>query len=461
MNPKPPARRGRGTFPGGRHPAKEKSALLKNTGGPTLGDSFAPRGSSGDGTTLAPVTPGERIEIIDILRGFALFGILLVNMAFFSTSIFHVVVDFSLWTSPWDKAAEFFIRAFGEGKFYLLFSFLFGLGFALQLAKVESRGANVAPLYRRRLLILLLIGAAHAFLIWGGDILMMYALLGFPLLPFRRRKPKTLLVWAASLVVLPVFLTGLFVASIELGRLDPDARAEIETNFAEQGGRMKARLEESTRTYREGSYTEITRQRAYEVGFFYKWSIFFAPYVMGMFLLGLYVGRRGVLVDLAPHLPRIRRMLPWALLLGLLGNSVFTGLAEISNPAQPSPTGLAAQLGYLFGGPALSFFYAGALILWWRSGTGRRVLAPLAAVGRMALTNYLAQSVVCTLIFYSYGLGYFGGIGPAAGLLLTIGIYALQIPFSNWWLNRFRFGPAEWVWRSLTYGRAQPMRVAD
>ena len=412
-------------------------------------------------TALAPVAPGERIEIVDILRGFALFGILLVNMAFFSTSIFHAVVDFSLWTSPWDRAAEFFIRAFGEGKFYLLFSFLFGLGFALQLHKAEGRGAEAGPTYRRRLLLLLPIGAAHAFLIWGGDILMMYALLGFLLPLFRKRQPKTLLIWAAVVILIPVILTGLFVAFIELGRMDPDTRVAIEKSFAEQGDRMEARLEESTRIYSGGSYTEITRQRVYEVGFFYKWSIFFAPYVMGMFLVGLYVGRRGILAELSLHLPRIRRMLPWALVVGLLGNAAFTALGEISNPSHPSPTGLAAQIGYLFGGPALSFFYAGTLILWWGNGRGRRLLKPLAAVGRTALTNYLAQSLVCTLIFYSYGLGYFGEAGPAAGLLLTIGIYALQIPFSNWWLGRFRFGPAEWVWRSLTYGRAQPMRIAD
>jgi uncharacterized protein len=223
---------------------------------------------------------------------------------------------------------------------------------------------------------------------------------------------------------------------------------------------MRQRFEDSTRVYSEGRYLEVTRQRVYEVGFLYKWSAFFAPFVLGMFVLGLYIGRRGIFSNLAPHLPWIRRLRWPALGLGLAGNFAFTAFHEMSNPAEPSLPGLGAQIGYLLGGPALTFFYVSTLIVWWQSESGRRRLRPLAAVGRMALTNYLVQSIVCTLIFYGYGLGFFGRMGPALGLLLTVAIYALQIPLSNWWLRRYRFGPAEWLWRTLTYGKAQPMRLA-
>jgi uncharacterized protein len=411
---------------------------------------------------LGPVAPGERIEIIDVLRGFALFGILLVNMEFFRDSIFVMMAGVKDWVEPWNRAASWFISTFGQGKFFILFSFLFGLGFALQLLRGEARGINPVLIYRRRLFVLLVIGAVHAFLIWMGDILLMYALIGFLLLLFRRRSEKALLRWAVAFFLLPVVLMAGFTGLIQLGRMVPEGRAEIEKGFAEQAERMEQHLAASRRAYAAGSYPEVTRQRAFEVSLFYfKWGIFFIPYVLGMFLLGLYIGRRGIFRDIEPHLPWIRRMRWPALALGLAGNILNTAMMEISNPAVPSPPMLLGQVGYILGGPALTFFYVSTLMIWWQSETGRRRLKPLAAVGRMALTNYLTHSIVCTLIFYGYGLGYFGKIGPAQGIGLTVLIYSLQIPFSNWWLGRFRFGPAEWLWRTLTYGKAQPMRLAS
>lgn len=411
---------------------------------------------------IGPVAPGERIEIIDVLRGFALFGILMVNMEFFRDSVFVMMADAEHWTEPWNRAASWFIITFGQGKFYILFSFLFGLGFALQLLRGDARGINPVPVYRRRLFVLMAIGAVHAFLIWMGDILLTYALIGFLLLLFRRRSEKALLRWAVAFFLLPVVLMAGFTGLLQMGRMVPEVRAEIEKGFAEQTGRMEQRLAESRRAYSAGTYGEITRQRAFEVSLFYfKWGIFFIPFVLGMFLLGMYAGRRGFFHSLEPHLPWIRRMRWPALVLGLAGNILNTAMMEISNPAIPSPPLLLGQIGYVVGGPALTFFYVSTLILWWQSDAGRRRLRPLAAMGRMALTNYLIQSIVCTLIFYNYGLGYFGKAGPAGGLALTVAIFGLQIPLSNWWLGRFRFGPAEWLWRTLTYGTAQPMRLAS
>jgi uncharacterized protein len=178
-----------------------------------------------------------------------------------------------------------------------------------------------------------------------------------------------------------------------------------------------------------------------------------------MFLFGLYVGRRRVFHDLTGQLSCIRRMLWWGLALGLVGEAVYFLLPRLAS-VLPAWTGVFRLTAWwAFGVPGLCFFYVAVLTLLFRNPAWRGWLAPLGAVGRTALSNYLLQSVICTTIFYSYGLGLYGKVGPALGLALTALIFALQIPLSMWWLRRFRFGPAEWLWRTLTYGKLQPMRA--
>lgn len=418
--------------------------------------------SSSELSTTAPVAPTERVEIIDVLRGFALFGILLVNMPWFANSGLAFLGDFEIWPAAHDKVAAWFIRMFAEGKVYILFSFLFGLGFAMQIERAEARDTGALPLLRKRMLVLAVIGAAHAFLIWAGDILLLYALLGLLLILFRRRSSKALVQWAVALVLLPAALLAGYVGYLEKDRADPETRETIETEFAEWKEWLEAEFEESTRVYREGTYTETTRQRVKELAFFFReLGVFFAPTVLGIFILGLLAGRHHVFADLAPHIPWIRRLRWPALALGLAGNAGITVAAEVGSVAVPGPALLLVEVGWLLGGPALTFFYVATLVLWWQGGRGRACLRLLAPAGRMALTNYLTQSVVCTLIFYNYGLGLIGRMGFAAGIVLTLIIYTLQISLSNWWLRRYRFGPAEWLWRTLTYGRLQPMRHPD
>ncbi len=396
---------------------------------------------------LSPTNREERIALLDVLRGFAIFGILLFNMSFFSAPLYLEMAGMEWGSGTTDRVTEVLIRFFIQGKFYSLFAFLFGLGFAIQMLRAEAKGVRFGPLYRRRLLALLLIGLAHAYLIWMGDILTIYALLGFLLFFFRSRKPKTLLVWAVILLLVPVLLTAgmVMVAGGQALFGSPEDFAILVQN--------------SMNAYSEGSFSEIMAQRAGDAFFVTMGGLFSGPGILAMFLLGAHFGRQQLFQDTASRLFLFRRIWLWGLGLGLVGNLIFTISMEYANPISPSMWTLVGTLGYTFGAPGLCFFYISSFVLLWQNPAWQRRLSPLAAVGRMALSNYLFQSVVCTMIFYRYGLGFYGQIGPAYGAGLTVLLFALQVLLSRWWVRHFRFGPAEWFWRTLTYGRLQPMRV--
>jgi len=404
-----------------------------------------------------PTQSGERIEIIDILRGFAIFGILVVNMAYFNSPVYLVVMPSDWWASGIDRIAQGLIRFFAEGKFFSLFSFLFGLGLAIQIIRAGERGAEFLPFYRRRLFILLIIGLFHAFVIWHGDILVPYAVMGFVLLLFRNRKPKTLIVWAIVLLLIPVLLTGLGAAMLELGRSVPDAKSQIDAQFAQQATRYQELAQQSLRVYSEGSVAEILSQRMDDLAFNYMGLIFYGTNIFAMFLLGLYAGRRKIFHDLSSHQQLLRRTFWWGLVLGVTGNLIYALAREYSIPSEPTLMSFVSAVGYAFGAPALCLFYVAVLTRLSQSEAWKKRLSPLAAVGRFPISNYLLQSIVCTLIFYNYGLGLFGEVGPAAGFALTVVIFAVQIVLSRWLVKRYKFGPVEWVWRSLTYRKRQPM----
>jgi uncharacterized protein len=406
---------------------------------------------------LTPVAAAERIETLDALRGFALFGILVVNMALFSWPIYARIAE-EVWTTR-DALADRVVRFLAEGKFYLLFSFLFGLGMAIQIERAEARGAAFTGRFCRRLLVLLGIGLVHAFLIWEGDILVWYALFGFLLLPFRKRKPKTLLVWAVVFLLIPVVIYALLWVLVSLASLVPHIANEIQQEFAKAAEFYASSAEENRRVFASGSFAAIFVQRARNVLFLWKYVWTFAPTFFAMFLVGLYAGKRRLLQEVEANVGLIRRLLIWGLCLGLSANLIYTVSFEFANAPEFNFAWVVTTATHAVGGPSLCLFYVAAVTLLLRRDHWQDRLRPLAAAGRMALSNYLLQSLVCTTIFYGYGLGWYGSVGRAAGLGLAVLIYAVQIPFSVWWLKYFRFGPAEWVWRTFTYGKRQPMRV--
>jgi uncharacterized protein len=407
-----------------------------------------------------PVSPAERIQILDILRGFALFGILIVNMEIFSHPVQRILLPLAAATTPIDRAATFLVRFLAEGKFYSLFSFLFGLGFYLLIDRLKQKGLPVGRVYLRRLLALLAFGVAHAVLLWVGDILTLYAVLGLLLLLFRRARPRPLLIWAAVLALVMTILFAISVVLIELGRQEgPEVSAEIDASLNIGVEAARGDAERAMQGYRQRSYLAVTAQRWYDwTSFMLSGNLALAPNVLAMFLVGLYFGKRRLLAEVDSHLPFFRRLLLWGLVIGLPCNLLYAAISLDVARSVPSPQVLLGMAGQAIGAPFLALAYASALVLLSRAPATARLVARLAPVGRMALSNYLTQSLVCSTIFYGYGGGLFGKVGTAAGLLLAVLIYALQIPLSAWWLGRFRFGPAEWLWRTLTYLRRQPMR---
>jgi uncharacterized protein len=402
---------------------------------------------------IGPVRRQERIEVIDILRGVAILGILVVNMGLFSLP--EDLPAHELWPNIIDRAVETLILFFAQEKFKTLFSFLFGLGLAVQMIRAEARGARFLPLYLRRLFVLFLIGIAHFVLLWDGDILHNYAVDALILLLFRHRSFKTLLVWASIFLCVPLLHFG-FTTYCSINR---EANPLVKNWIAvEDPAEVQKTIDENRRLYSRGTYVEMIKSRASDLPADTLPGIDDA-YILSIFLLGLYAGRRGIFHDVPSHLPLIRRVQRWGLMIGVAGNAAVA----VGGSFDPSPTSVLQNVGRMclvFAAPAMSFFYASTIILLTQSEAWRQRLAPLAAVGRMALSNYLFQSLICTIIFYSYGLALFCKVRPSLGLLLTIIIFLIQIPLSVWWLRRFQFGPVEWLWRSLTYWQCQPMRVS-
>ncbi len=412
---------------------------------------------------LQPTKVSERITVIDALRGFAIFGILVVNMFYFFNPWF--VSSLEAGASAANRAALFGINFLFVSKFYTLFSFLFGLGMFIQMSRSEAKGTRFVPLYLRRLLILAVLGFAHGVLLWTGDILLLYAGAGLLLLfLFRNRGPRTLLIWAIVLIALPVLFIGVGTFGIEMARQapDPEIYAGIEAGFTEAAEQLEVDAARDYNVYANGSYAAVTAERFRDFGqLLLTLSWFSTPSILAMFLLGLRAGKRGWFTDMGSHIRSFRRLLLWALPLGLALNFYVasTGFSQSSFGATPFTWQTFLQLAALnIGSVLLSLSYVALIVLFSRTANGQRILAPLAPVGRMALSNYLLHSIVMTTLSYGYGLGLYGSISLATGFTMAIVLYALQIPLSRWWLNRFRFGPFEWLWRSLTYARPQPMR---
>jgi uncharacterized protein len=426
---------------------------------PTIDDPVEAQQSS-----LQPVAVEERIQLIDVLRGFALFGVLLVNMVYLSGTDVAVTLPRaeSLATARLDGYVRAVIYFFADDKANTIFAFLFGLGFAVQLARAEERGRRIARVYSRRLVVLLVIGCAHMFLLWYGDILHLYALLGFTLLFWRKRSDKTLLGWGAALAVLPFALISFFPYIYTRIYGLPDA-AEAAADLIQGRQEMDARLAAFT----HGNYFDVVREHLHYNLESYLGSILFplfALYVLGRFLFGLYVGRRRLLHEPQLHLALFRRLLKWGFFVGVVGNFLYALTSYLEDHNRLDETSIwwaLSQPVIAIGIPAMSCFYVSSIVLLFQRERWRRRLMWLAPVGRMALTNYLTQTLLHLFIFYGFaGLALMGRVGTTFCVAASLLIFTLQIVYSRWWLARFRFGPCEWLWRSLTYGKRQPMRVA-
>lgn len=391
-----------------------------------------------------PSAEGERFELIDALRGFALAGVLLVNLGSFTLYAFlDEAAKAALPTARFDRIADAIKSLLVEDKAITLFSMLFGLGFALQLERAEKRDSAGLRLYLRRIGVLLLFGVVHSYLFWWGDILLIYALMGLLLVVCRNLSQRMLLVLGFFVALAPA-LAEPWIDSLLQG-LPTQETMERANIAAFSSPRWTLALAQNL-TFSSWAYLAW-------------WGVF--PFVFARFLLGYWAGRSELL-----QRPDIHRSLLLRLFLvtAPLG-SAATLLGYFESRVASRIATLAGQVGILLfemilrAGPlALGIAYATGFALLFLHPSCRRYLRLLAPVGRMALTNYLLQTAVCLSLFYGAGLG----VGPRYGLVGILSTWVLlfgaQIFFSQWWLSHYRFGPMEWLWRSLTYARRQALK---
>jgi uncharacterized protein len=392
-----------------------------------------------------PIT--TRIAELDIIRGIALFGILIVNMGLFSFPALYTD-PLDAWPDWTDQLMVMLINFVGEGKFISMFSFLFGLGFMIFIARAEKKEQRAVRLFIRRLFILLLIGLVHSYFIWYGDVLCVYSVAGLFLLFFRTSRPKTVLIWAFSLLLIPVFL---FLSAGFL--IGPAFFAEA----AIGGIPTKTIAAYVVLIYQKGTVGELFLQNNMDSILTKIGYCLILPQIFAMFLFGTYAGKQQIFSQLPEHLGKIRTIFLVSLTIGL--PVALAGLGCLGMPHDSAAYNIMQFLGSYIGGSALGIFYVCAVLLLLQKASGQRILAPFAAVGRMAATNYILQSVICVLFFYSFGLGLYGKTSPVAGFFLAIGLYIFQVFFSNFWMSRFLYGPIEWLWRSLTYGKKMPIKM--
>ncbi|MCL2040927.1 MAG: DUF418 domain-containing protein [Bacteroidales bacterium] len=407
-----------------------------------------------------PVQVQERIEVLDVIRGFALLGVLMANMAWFSSpALYFEILGKDMWTGAWDTTTSSFINLLVSGKFYSMFSFLFGLGFAIFFERAMERTVKPKLLFYRRLFILLLIGLAHAFFIWYGDILVTYALLGFLLPLFFNRKPKTLIKWAISLFSILILFLALVMGSLALGRMFNEAAItdSLQPFYAD----IESMIESSFHAYGQGTFAEIMAQRTSDTLFSFS-QIFMGIFVIfPLFLLGLYAGKKKIFQNIESNLTSIRKIWIWSLVIGLTMSVVkFIFKNLMGADFYSFYTVIHTGSGFL-GDIGLCLFFMTSIVLLYQNRKWMLKLKPLAYMGRMPLSNYLFQSIVCTTIFYSYGFGLYGKVGSALGLVLTVVIFTIQIFISKYWFKHYRFGPVEWVWRCLTYGKLFGMKLTE
>ena len=388
----------------------------------------------------------ERIELLDALRGFALFGILLANILYWSG--WGAMTEEQRIAFAGAEAAAWqyrFHHLLVDGKFYTIFSLLFGIGFALQIARLSARGMEGLRIYRRRVLVLLGIGLVHSWLIWDGDILTLYALLGL-LLPFFHGWSERRLLIAATVLIFLVPLAGMWL--FERFGWEPHQHLFVLSNSIAESLGADTSPDKALEWLRRDDFAGWASWQLSGTPFSWalrleSWRI---PKVLGIMLIGMAVGRRLASAGLIENRGLLRHVLVLGLAIGLPASAAYALLPGQGQADWPS----------LIGTVPLALAYAAAFVLAWP--WARPVLRHFVPVGRMALTNYLTHSVIGLIFFYGIGFGLAGTIRPVGFYGVALLIFGAQLLFSRWWLSRHEQGPAEALWRLATYGR-RPLPV--
>ncbi len=390
------------------------------------------------------VTPNQRTEknriaSLDMMRGFAILGIFLVNMLSFHSPLLYIE-PLEWWKDPLDRGIYMFIDVFIQASFYPLFSILFGYGLVMLWEKTQKKGLVFYPIVLRRLGLLGIIGLLHAFFIWHGDILFNYALLGFVFLLFIKLSGKSMMITGSIFYLLPNFFFLCLLVAIIILSSGKDFSIE-----------NPALISQSIEIYQNGSFFEITEQRikdwSYTNNFFGIMTQFFM--LFPLFLIGGGIAKYKWLEQIEKNRKAFRLIFFITFILGVLLKLIPYILTNnlATNYIQD-----------IFGGPLLAIAYGLLIVLLADTKGVRNGLLAMSYVGRMSFSNYLFQSIFTVLIFYQYGLGLYGKVSVVFGTLLVLVIYLFQIIFSKLWLKYHYYGPAEWVWRNFSYWKKQKLR---
>ncbi len=394
---------------------------------------------------FSPVAGKQRHIFLDALRGFALLGVCLANYPEFSLYTFQPLsVVEGMSSAHIDSIVSFIMNVLVDGKFYTLFSLLFGIGYSIIISNAATRGANGMRIFYRRMIILAIIGCTHLMLVWNGDILLLYAIIGIILTFFRRMTDKSILIFALIFLLLPVAIDSICeYHGIILGSWPYEKWWEYAYYYGINEDNFGTWLRDASNY---GDVISFLKQGAWERLYeFVDGNRYFK--VLGLFLIGFVVGRKKIYSNLYGFRPLLVKTAMWGGLIGI----PFSLLYALSGYNDHMWGRGIHSLLYAVSVYPLGFAYAALIGLLCMKHSKLALWKWFAAPGRMALTNYVSQSLIGIFLFYGTGLGLGAYFGIAATELIALGVFLLQILFSYTWLTVFRFGPLEWVWRMLTY----------
>lgn len=393
------------------------------------------------GNNYQPISFSERIHEIDGIRGFALLGILMMNIMSFAAPVMQDGMEQRVterFTGQYNEWTIFFINTFVTTNFYTMFSFLFGLGFYIFLSRAQYKVQSTNVLFMRRMGMLLIFGILHGVLLWYGDILWTYAVTGILLLFFYKLRPKINLIIAIS--ILGVFTVFLLLMSMLLFAVNVPVEGAFPLPF------------DMTETIHGGSYPELIIMNSTFLGISLMNIIFLVPNVLAVFLIGLYAAQKGIFNNLEENKGLIGKVAAVGIGVGL-PIKILTGYAVTFQSLDPA-WAMLSMLSYTIGGPLMSLGYIALFLIIARKLPA--VVKILQPVGQMALTNYIMQTVIMLIIFYGFNL--FNRVDAVYFIPIVLAVFAVQVIYSHFWMKVFMFGPLEWIWRTVTYLKVLPIK---
>ncbi|MFU8861768.1 MAG: DUF418 domain-containing protein [Cyclonatronaceae bacterium] len=402
----------------------------------------------------APTPEEKRIIPLDILRGFAVIGIFVVNIQVMSCHFVHRGACKALWTSHFDQVISILIKLFFVNKFLSIFSFLFGVGIAMQFYKYVRKNTSANQFFMRRLGGLFLIGVLHILFFWSGDILHIYALLGLLLIYLLRKSTMALLGAGILILIFPFYHQVLgFISDVLHFNIIPEIDGYTHQDL------LAVNL--------QGSYFDTIKLRVSE----YLYNLQgihtgLVPRAFFMFTIGAWLVRKGILSDIEQFASDIKWKMITAFIISFLFlvtmyNLIIPNMYVLDAPSLiilKKIMGRVNNLLYSISNMVIAMFYIWLITWSLRWDLVNTILGPLQYIGKMALTNYVMHSVIALFLFSSVGIGLYGNMSPATGIMIVIFVCIFQILFSKIWLNYFLYGPLEWGWRCFSYFKYLPMR---